>query len=232
VDRLLEALAQRPASTGVANPYAGPGASARLRNLRAYLGAVAGGFETGGPRVLLVGEAPGYRGCAVTGVPFTSRQVLASGVEVGRWGLFPAGEFEAGEALGRPWAEATATLVWRHLPGALASLPGPPLLWNAFPFHPYALVEGGEGGTNRGLARAEREEGVRYLRLVLDLFPGGRAVAVGRVAAGALARVGVRPLAVLRHPAHGGATRFAEGLHQAGAALRPDTISTGPPATR
>ena len=117
LEGLLEALARRPAAPGVANPYAGPGASARLRNLRAYLGTVAGGFESGGPRVLLVGEAPGYRGCAVTGVPFTSRQVLASGVEVGRWGLFPAGEFEAGEALGRPWAEATATLVWRHLPG-------------------------------------------------------------------------------------------------------------------
>ena len=73
------------------------------------------------------------------------------------------------------------------------------------------------------------EEGARYLRLVLDLFPGVQAVAVGRVAARALARLGVRPLAVLRHPAHGGATRFAGGLHEAGAALRLDTISTGPP---
>jgi hypothetical protein len=41
--------------------------------------------------------------------------------------------------------------------------------------------------------------------------------------------VGVRPLAVLRHPAHGGATRFAGGLYGAGAALRLNTISTGPP---
>jgi hypothetical protein len=82
---------------------------------------------------------------------------------------------------------------------------------------------------NRGLRRAEVEEGTRYLRLVMDLFPGVRAVAVGRVAAGALGRVGVTPLAVLRHPAHGGATRLAGGLYEVGAALRLNTISTGPP---
>lgn len=28
------------------------------------------------PRVILVGEAPGYRGCRLTGVPFTSEHLL------------------------------------------------------------------------------------------------------------------------------------------------------------
>jgi uracil-DNA glycosylase len=118
--------------------------------------------------------------------------------------------YVAHEGLGRPWAEATATLVWRHLPPAL---PAPPLTWNAFPFHPHPV---GDGMANRRLTAAEVVEGAPYLRLALDLYPGVRPIAVGRVAALALARLGVAPLAVLRHPAHGGARAFAAGL---GAAL-------------
>jgi uracil-DNA glycosylase len=223
VEGLLEALARRPQTPGVANPYAGPAGAWRRHNLRTYLARTA-------PALALVGEAPGYRGCAVTGVPFTSRQVLSA--DTGGWGLFEGQGFIAHEGLGRPWAEATATLVWRHLPAALGALPGPPLLWNAFPFHPYSLRAEGAGAQrvgNRGLTRAEVEAGALYLRLVLDLFPGVQAVAVGRVAAQALARLGVTPLAALRHPAHGGATLFAEGLYGAGAALRLNTIATGPP---
>jgi uracil-DNA glycosylase len=163
-----------------------------VHNLRTYLARVA----TSRPGVALVGEAPGYRGCAVTGVPFTSRQVLAEVL---------AG-YVADEGLGRPWAEATATLVWRHLPPAL---PAPPLTWNAFPFHPHPV---GDGMANRRLTAAEVAEGAPYLRLALDLYPGVRPIAVGRVAALALARLGVEPLAVLRHPAHGGAGAFAAGL--------------------
>jgi uracil-DNA glycosylase len=219
---LLEALARRPQTPGVANPYAGPAGAWRRHNLRTYLARAA-------PALALIGEALGYRGCAVTGVPFTSRQVLSA--DAGGWGLFEGQGFVAHEGLGRPWAEATATLIWRHLPAALRALPGPPLLWNAFPFHPYPLRAGGAGAGragNRGPTRAEVEEGAPYLRLVLDLFPGVQAVAVGRVAAGALAGLGIRPLAALRHPAHGGAALFAEGLHGTGAALRLNSIATGP----
>jgi uracil-DNA glycosylase len=176
--------------------------------LRTYLARVAARE----PGVALVGEAPGYRGCAVTGIPFTSRQVLAEVLTqmLARGsGVGPAG-YVAHEGLGRPWAEATATLVWRHLPSGLLA---PPLTWNAYPFHPHPV---GDAMGNRRLTAAEVAEGGAYLRLALDLFPGVRPIAVGRVAAQALARLGVAPLAVLRHPAHGGAGTFAAGL---GAAL-------------
>jgi len=206
LDAFLEALAARPPAPAVANPYGGAAGARRRHNLRTYLTRVA----ALSPTVALVGEAPGYRGCAVTGVPFTSRRVLATGG--GAWGLFGAG-YVTDAGLGQPWTEATATIVWRHLPLALAA---PPVTWNAFPFH--AHPPGAPGGNRRPTA-PEVAEGAAYLRLALDLVPGLRPIAVGRVAALALADLGVTPLAVLRHPAHGGGARFAAGLAAAAAAL-------------
>jgi Arc/MetJ-type ribon-helix-helix transcriptional regulator len=71
---LVAALAQaRIGSTF--NQYAeGPRAPLLRRRLCAYLEARAGA------RILLVGEAPGYRGARVSGIPFTSeRQLTGSG---------------------------------------------------------------------------------------------------------------------------------------------------------
>jgi uracil-DNA glycosylase len=82
----------------------GDRAALRRRRLHQYLEARAGA------RLLLVGEAPGYRGARVSGVPFTSERQLS----------------------GRGPAEATATIVQR----TLAELGLEPLCWNVVPTHP------------------------------------------------------------------------------------------------
>jgi hypothetical protein len=82
----------------------GAGAQTRRRRLQAYLEDHAGGS------LLLVGEAPGYRGARISGLPFTSeRQLSGSGP-----------------------AEATATIVQR----VLAELELDALCWNVVPTHP------------------------------------------------------------------------------------------------
>ena len=89
IDRLDAA-----SSATVFNPYAGVDELSAMRrhNLSLYLRRMA----ERQPRLLLLGEAPGYRGCRVTGVPFTSESILLD--EACSLGLFGA---EAVAGVGR-----------------------------------------------------------------------------------------------------------------------------------
>jgi uracil-DNA glycosylase len=102
--------------------------------------------------VLLVGEAAGYRGARVSGLPFTSERQLT--------GTGPA--------------EATATLVHRVL--AELGLSESVLLWNLVPTHPHRP---GEPRSNRPPTRAEIAAGRAFLEV---LAAGREVVAVGRLA--------------------------------------------------
>lgn len=120
-----------------------------------------------------MGEAPGYRGARVSGLPFTSERQLT----------------------GRGPAEATATIVHRVL--AELGVADDVLLWNVVPTHP------GTATSNRPPTRAEVVAG----RVFADeLARGRRVVAVGRIAHAAIGGTHVR------HPSHGGAQGFAQGL--------------------
>jgi hypothetical protein len=113
------------------NQYAGAGRAVLLRaRLAAYLDARAAA------RTLLVGEAAGYRGARISGIPFTSERQLT--------GAGPA--------------EATATIVHRVL--AELGLEDDVLLWNVVPTHP------GSETTNRRPTAAEVRRGLPFaLRL-------------------------------------------------------------------
>lgn len=95
-------------------------------------------------------------------------------------------------------AEATATIVHRVL--AELGLDEDTLLWNVVPTHP------GTSTTNRTPTRAEIRDSRPFLE---DVIRDRRVVAVGRVAATVL------DAPYVRHPAHGGARAFAEGLRRA-----------------
>lgn len=173
----MEHLVERLAAARIGstfNQYAG--SELRCERLRAYLG-VRAEADT-----ILVGEAAGYRGARVSGIPFTSeRQLTATGP-----------------------AEASATIVHRIL-GELG-LEESVLLWNVVPTHP------GTAGSNRRPTRAEVEAARPFLA---ELVRGRRAIAVGRLAAAVL------DAPYVRHPSHGGAGPFAEGLRAAFATIPP-----------
>lgn len=195
----------------VANPYRdttegldGPGAPRRRRrNLEAYLQTV------GLPRLLLLGEALGYRGGRFSGIAFTSeRQLAGGGREQLPWAAAPP--YRATSRNPALWLEPSGTIVW----GALGGRPAGVLLWNAFPWHPW----GARGPlSNRAPERALLTANLHVLERLLSELGGLRILAIGRTAQTALSLLGLEAPA-LRHPAHGGAAIFRAQLapHLAG----------------
>jgi hypothetical protein len=102
--------------------------------------------------VVLVGEAAGYRGARISGIPFTSERQLT----------------------GRGPAEASATIVHRVL--AELGVDDDVLLWNVVPTHPH---EPGRPYTNRRPSRVEVDVSFRFLE---GAARGRRVIAVGRLA--------------------------------------------------
>ena len=102
--------------------------------------------------ILLVGEAAGYRGARVSGLPFTSERQLT--------GTGPA--------------EAAATIVQRVL--SELEVEQDVLLWNVVPTHPHVP---GRPDTNR---RPTREEIASAAWFLEALARDRRLIAVGRVA--------------------------------------------------
>jgi uracil-DNA glycosylase len=182
------------------NPYSleQPENATRRHNLDHYLRQM----QQRQPTILLMGEAPGYRGCRLTGIPFVSPAILQAGTSSG---LFGVGN---GWQLSREWPEiqreASATIVWE----TLADVRPLPLLWNAFPFHPH---QPGQPQTNRPPKRSELAWGRPFLDQLLQLFPIQTVVAVGNKAAQALTGWGIVHSKV-RHPSHGGKQAFQRGV--------------------
>jgi uracil-DNA glycosylase len=112
--------------------------------------------------ILLVGEAAGYRGARVSGLPFTSERQLT--------GAGPA--------------EATATIVHRVLEEL--GIEEDVLLWNVVPTHPHRPAE---PASNRRPTVQEIASGRPFLD---ELAAGRQVVPVGRIAEAALGIEGIR----------------------------------------
>jgi uracil-DNA glycosylase len=124
----------------------GSGAELRRSRLAAYLASLERA------PILLVGEAAGYRGARVSGIPFTSeRQLSGSGP-----------------------AEASATIVRRVL--RELGLEESALCWNLVPTHPHRP---GQPESNRAPTRGEIGAGRLFLDV---LAANRRVVALGRLA--------------------------------------------------
>ncbi len=205
-DRFLDALARTEVSDRACNQYSrvtGDAAknAARRRNLRLYLE----DHAALGPRALLIGEAPSYRGGRLTGIAFVSETVMLGGVEHTRGRILGADRgFHKATDLPKPSTEASATMVW----GTIRHLDPLPLLWNAFPFHPF---HPGNPHSNRVPTPAELALGTEFIEMLLRLFDMDEVVAIGNQAAASLTSMGI-PHHKVRHPSMGGKNEFVAGV--------------------
>lgn len=176
----------------------------RRANLRRYLL----DMQRIRPKIILIGEAPGYRGCRLTGIPFTSRAQVTQGI----WlddndRIFGAnGDYlDSGERLDFQ-RENSATMIWSVIKDHRPL----PLLWNAYPFHPHRL---NDPWSNRKPNRDELNQGLGFICMLLLEFQIERVVAVGNCAASSLRQLGIKVLKI-RHPSFGGKGQFVEQLKE------------------
>jgi len=198
IRRFGKKLQETPTGENVINFYAAGRTNIQRHNLQCYLQQL----RALRPRILLVGEAPGYNGCRLTGVPFSSEAIVAEGVLDGA--LFTA---ESGYRTSRePYVrEQSAAIVW----GVLQYHQQAALCWNAFCFHPH---KPGTPDTNRKPSLREIMNAAPFLKDLLALFPSvTTVVAVGNSAETALSHLGI-PHVKVRHPAHGGKPSFVTGM--------------------
>jgi uracil-DNA glycosylase len=203
ISAFVERLSAVPSGPGRNNFFddTGRANAHRRRNLETYLQEML----DRSPQVLLLGEAPGFRGMRITGVPFTNRTMFEG--PANSFGLFGPGKGYVlpAEAAGVA-AEPTATVMWE----VLAELEFLPLLWSACPWHTHVP---GQPLSNRTPTAAEAGLGTPFWRSLVELFGIETVVAVGNVAHSSLVRSGLDAPKV-RHPAHGGRSGFKRGLEE------------------
>ena len=199
----------------------------RRQQLRAYAQE-----RLGRAKLVVIGEALGYRGGHFSGIPMTSERMLLCEQKDAVAALYERRNLEhrAGDGGHRPplqilsgtkprrtskpsvcpdgFSEPTATIVW----GALLKigvLPDEFVLWNAFPWHSFDPRRGVL--SNRTPNKSEQLSGRPVLRIFLGLFPCEQIVALGKIAAAQLEQLGVNAHCV-RHPASGGAKLFRQQI--------------------
>lgn len=172
------------------------GSENTVNNLRLYLNKM---LELE-PKYMIVGEAPGYRGCRWSGIPFTSEKTIVTNDFFNK-------EYKVRDEK-KPQSEATATIVWNYLD----SLGIYPLMWNAFPFHTYK----DKRNSNRSPNKDELKFGEKFLRKLICIYgiSDENIIAVGKKAEASLKSFKGLSGKEVRHPANGGKDEFIKGMNE------------------
>lgn len=172
--------------------------SIKKNNLRIYLKQV----KKISPEIILIGEAPGFHGCRITGIPFTSEEILINNKEI-----FGEGKgFQSINNKEEIEREMSASIVWNEL----IKYNDIPLIWNIFPFHPH--IEG-NSRSNRKPTSKEIKLGVEILKDLLDIFEIKKIGAIGRKSENAIKHnLNNYSSYYIRHPSRGGSNLFREHL--------------------
>ena len=168
-----------------------------VNNLRLYLNTML----LRKPKYLIVGEAPGYNGCRWSGIPFTSEAILVNNP-------FFNQDYKVRD-IKKPQKESSATIVWN----CLDEINVYPLMWNAFPFHPYK----DKTNSNRAPNSQELKFGSEILRELISIFNIDKEniFAIGKKAEASLSSFdSFNNVKYIRHPSNGGKKDFIAGMNK------------------
>jgi len=177
-------------------------------------------------RLVLVAEAPSWRGAKFTGIAMTSERILCPERpnSLATKAMLPIGRRTSSDKhFPRSLAEQTATIVWSKLLDS-GFRPDEFVFWNAFPCHPH---KAGNPRSNRRPRLDELKVTADVLPSLLSLLGQPRVVAVGKVAERALCNRPDDSATAVRHPAMGGATSFRDAMTQFVEEFRRQDKTTG-----
>jgi len=197
IDTFISRLSNVPKNNGTTNLYFGNSRDSEIRknNLKVYLTKM----KAINPRFLILGEAPGYKGCRLSGIAFTSEKVLFENP------FFKNESIQFINEQAKLESEISATIVWSEL----SQHNEKPLIWNIFPCHPHSADN---IQTNRTPTPTELEEGKSFLLELLEIFEIQKILALGRKPESQIFDIGI-PSTYVRHPANGGKNQFIAGLN-------------------
>jgi len=162
------------------------------------------------PSVLIVGEAPGWRGCRFSGVPFTSEAQLANNqlpFKGSATSVYPT-----------PLSELSASCFWKEMQAYHPNF----LVWNGMPFHPH---HPNKPTSNRPISIKELRAYEHILEQAIHLIKPQYILAVGLKAALCLEDLSLSYISI-RHPSHGGSPQFRQSMHSFMNSLRPTSKSS------
>ena len=196
IENFIKSLSKYENSSNLTNLYRGNSQLSQIRreNLKLYFDRM----KKINPSILLLGEAPGYKGCRLTGIPFTSERILENNEFFKDQAYKLLNEDQSLES------EISATIVWNELDNYESKA----LIWNIFPFHPH---KHNNISSNRTPTKEELKQGKEYLMQILDIFDIKKIIALGRKAESKIIDMDINNTYV-RHPANGGKNEFMRGL--------------------
>lgn len=213
LNALMEKLKAYPESDTVYNPFKprqpffesdtvfNPYNTLQYLNLYQYLK----NHLTSHAEILCIGEASGYKGCRMSGIPFTSGYILAnSSIYTQIRNKF---QYDSIQNI----KENSAKTVYEFFEKNPLSY-DKMVLWNIFPFHPHKI---NEAFTNRTPSKKEIAEGVDYVIDMLNLFQIKVIYCIGNSSFDALSSNEIfknKLIIKLRHPSYGGKTIFLQQL--------------------
>jgi uracil-DNA glycosylase len=197
ITTFIDHLTQFKSDSLIYNPYE---FNTPCQNLKQYL------IEHFNAQICLIGEAPGYLGCRLTGIPFTSGYLLS------RSPFFAPNrsqyDFKFISEYKEQSAKAFFTFYTLH-PSYFSKI----IMWNIFPFHPH---EENKEASNRKPNVKEIQIGLTYLKELFEVFSFSSYYPIGESAEKGLKLDSSFsfPFRKIRHPAHGGSNIFLKELTQ------------------